>query len=182
MDRKNTCCFTGHREIPAEEHDLLRAKLRGTIRLLYKEGYTGFVTGGAVGFDTMAAQEVLRLKKLCPNVTLTVVSPFLGQSDNFPPKQKAAFEYIKAQSDEFIILRANYQSGCMMERNRKMVDMSSICVAFMKNQSSGTANTVRYALKNRLRVINLFVPDDEIEIRRQSHLSRFFEKKLGKKL
>ncbi len=170
MKRKNTCCFTGHREIPANEIYLLRAKLQGTVQLLYDEGYTNFVSGGAVGFDTLAAWAVLNLKKTCPDVTLTVVSPFAGQSQSYTPCQKRAFEQIKSQSDEFIILRAGYQSGCMMERNRKMVDMSSVCVAFLKKEASGTANTVRYALKNGLRVINLFVPEDEIEIRQQTHL------------
>ena len=170
MDKKTTCCFTGHRDIPLYEWDEVRAKLRHTIELLFESGYRNFVAGGAVGFDTIAAQEVLRLKNSYPQVTLTVVSPYAGQSDGFLKDQKLAFDAIKTLCDDFIIIRQNYQRGCMMERNRRMVDMSSLCVAYMKNETSGTGNTVKYALKNHLRVINLFVPEDEDEIREQTYL------------
>ena len=57
--RKNACCFTGHREIPPEDREPLRAALLSEIQRLYAEkGVTEFYTGGARGFDTMA--------KLCP--------------------------------------------------------------------------------------------------------------------
>ena len=56
--RKNACCFTGHREIPSEDREPLRAALLSEIQRLYAEkGVTEFYTGGARGFDTMAAEE-----------------------------------------------------------------------------------------------------------------------------
>ena len=46
--RKNACCFTGHREIPPEDREPLRAALLSEIQRLYAEkGVTEFYTGGA---------------------------------------------------------------------------------------------------------------------------------------
>ena len=163
MDKNTTCCFTGHREIPIDKWMETRAKLRAVIERLIEEGYHDFVAGGALGFDTMAATEIIRFKRLYDFVTLTVVSPYAGQADAFSSEDRQIFETIKNLSDNFIILRQNYQKGCMMERNKKMADMSSICVAYMKDENSGTGNTVKYALKNHLKVINLYVGDDEKE-------------------
>ena len=35
--RKNACCFTGHREIPPEDREPLRAALLSEIQRLYAE-------------------------------------------------------------------------------------------------------------------------------------------------
>ena len=41
--RKNACCFTGHREIPPEDREPLRAALLSEIQRLYTEkGVTEF--------------------------------------------------------------------------------------------------------------------------------------------
>ena len=62
--RKNACCFTGHREIPPEDREPLRAALLSEIQRLYAEkGVTEFYTGGARGFDTMAAEAVLKIRR-----------------------------------------------------------------------------------------------------------------------
>ena len=163
MNNKYTCCFTGHRNIPADKVKQVEISLLNTIKQLIKEGYINFVTGGALGFDTMAAKAVISLKEIYPSITLTVVSPFMGQSDSFLEKDKTAFEEIKAQSDNFIILRMNYEKGCMQERNKKMVDMSSACVAYLTEKQSGTGFTVSYAKRNKLHIINLAQTEEELQ-------------------
>ena len=155
MSKKYTCCFTGHRQIEEGEIDTLKNRLSQTIRLLIKKGYFCFVTGGALGFDTLAAQTVISLKKDYPMLILMVVAPFMGQADRFSPHDKVVYEDIKSQADNYIALRQNYQRGCMMERNKKMVDVSSCCVAYLNVQKSGTASTVRYAKQNNLKIIHL---------------------------
>ena len=53
------CSFSGHRAIPPGAEPQLRLLLRRRIAALASEGCTGFLCGGAVGFDTLAAEEVL---------------------------------------------------------------------------------------------------------------------------
>ena len=69
MERESCCCFTGHRRIPDQEGLWLRRRLREEILSLAEEGVVTFLTGGALGFDTMAAQEVLRVRAMAVSYT-----------------------------------------------------------------------------------------------------------------
>lgn len=60
MDR--SCCFCGRRTIPAGELPLLEQRLGEEIARLAGRGVTRFLTGGAPGFDTLAARAVLRAR------------------------------------------------------------------------------------------------------------------------
>ncbi len=64
--RDKTVCFTGHRKLPPEETNEIADRLKTTIRDLIDSGYCYFGVGGALGFDTLAAQTVLELKKRFP--------------------------------------------------------------------------------------------------------------------
>ena len=69
--RVNTCCFTGHRIIPSGEKETIRNLLETAIEKAIQDGYRFFGAGGALGFDTLAAQTVLTLKQqadTCPAV------------------------------------------------------------------------------------------------------------------
>ena len=50
-----------------------------------------------------------------------------------------------------------YTRGCMHERNRHLVDNSSVCVCYLNRESGGTAYTVRYARERGLEIINLAI-------------------------
>ncbi|MEG1972631.1 MAG: SLOG family protein [Oscillospiraceae bacterium] len=152
--REYTACFTGHRSLD-EDCYALKKKLVKILRQLIKDGIFNFVTGGALGFDTFAALTVLELKNEYPQLTLTVISPFSGQANSFGKIEKMMFEDIKNRSDNFIILRMAYCHGCMHERNKAMVDLSSVCIAYLKREKTGTAQTVQYAQRQGLKVINL---------------------------
>ena len=71
-----SCAFSGHREIP---EDLDVRKLKEIIRDLAGRGATTFYFGGARGFDLLAAECVLALKKEMPEVTLVACIPCGGQ-------------------------------------------------------------------------------------------------------
>ena len=57
-----TCCFTGHRNIPFSEREQILSVLTEKIEELISTGIAVFINGGALGFDTLAAQTVLELK------------------------------------------------------------------------------------------------------------------------
>ena len=46
--------------------------------------------------------------------------------------------------------------NCMMKRNMFLVDSSSMCVAYFNGKPGGTSNTVNYANKTGVPVLNLF--------------------------
>lgn len=153
--RDVTCCFTGHREIAPAHADAMPAVLEQVIRTLYSSGVYRFVTGGALGFDTLAAERVLSLRGELDRLHLTVVAPFLRQADRWRECDRARYERICAGADDYRVLRSSYTRFCMRERNHAMADMSGVCVSYLLHRPSGTAQTVDYAMQSGLYIISV---------------------------
>ena len=58
-------------------------------------------------------------------------------------------------ADEVVCLAPRYFNGCMMIRNRHMVDASSAVIAYLTEVNSGSAATVKYASRKNVPVINI---------------------------
>ena len=155
-----TCCFTGHRSIPPESRDLVRATLARAISALYGEGYRHFVAGGAVGFDAMAAELVLAYKKHYPDITLTLILPCSNQAAGWSKQEREVYEAQRKAADEVICLSPRYYDGCMQKRNQAMVDASSACIAYLTRPRSGAGQTVRMAEKAGHRVFNVALAEE----------------------
>ena len=154
--REKTCCFTGHRELPTGcGRWKLAAELEKTIIAQIDKGIQFFGAGGALGFDTLAAQTVLKLKKKYSDIKLILVLPCLNQTRGWPTKDVEEYERIKVQADKVVYTSQEYTKGCMHKRNRHLVDNSSVCVCYLAKESGGTAFTVNYAKKQGLEVINI---------------------------
>lgn len=153
--KNHTCCFTGHRRIPAEEYDLISAKLETTLVQLVHRGYQFFGAGGALGFDTLAAMTVLKLKKDYSHIKLILVLPCRDQASRWKASDAQVYEYIKGQADKVVYISEDYTAECMFRRNRHLVDNSSVCIAYCTKEEGGTAYTVAYAGSRSVRIINL---------------------------
>ena len=153
--REKTCCFTGHRDIPARVLPLLSAELEQAVLGLISEGVRFFGAGGALGFDTLAAETVLRLRERYQQIRLILVLPCRDQTRGWKPRDIARYEAILAQADKVVYTAETYSPGCMHRRNRHLVDNSSVCVAYCTRNTGGTAYTVDYAQRQGLRIILL---------------------------
>ena len=153
--REKTCCFTGHREIPLEKRAEIADRLERIIISLYQQGIRVYKAGGALGFDTLAARTVLRLRENCPGMKLILVLPCLTQTKGWKPENIAEYERIKAQADKVVYISKEYTRGCMHKRNRYLVDNSGVCICYLTRERGGTAYTVNYAEKRKLEIINI---------------------------
>ncbi len=59
---QETCCFTGHRYIPSHDIYKITNLTEGYIRNLINMGIKYFGVGGALGYDTLAAKILFRLR------------------------------------------------------------------------------------------------------------------------
>ena len=153
--KNRTCCFTGHRQIPPGEQEKTTERLNKTITELYRRGIRYYGAGGALGFDTLAAQTVIRLRENCPGMKLILVLPCLTQTQGWRPEDVTEYERIRAQADKVVYTAQQYTRGCMHKRNRHLVNHSSVCVCYLTKKAGGTAYTVGYAEKQQLEIINL---------------------------
>lgn len=153
--KEKTCCFTGHRDIPLLQLPIIKSKLKKTIIEYIEKGYCYFGPGGALGFDTLAAQTVLKLKETYPQIKLILVLPCLTQTRGWKEADVKEYERIKGLADKVVYTSQEYTRGCMFKRNRHLVDFSSLCIAYLTKDEGGTAYTVKYAKQNGLNIINL---------------------------
>lgn len=153
--RMTSACFTGHRFIKDSLKDPILHNLKVVITSLYGQGYRNFITGGALGFDTLAALAVLELRERLEDITLSLYFPCKDQTAKWKSEDAELYERIKAECDSYIYICEEYQNGCMQMRNRRMVDDSSFCIAYYEHDRGGTAMTVSYAIKRGARIYNL---------------------------
>ena len=164
--RQESCCFTGHR--PAKlpwgynERDprcvRLKERIADAVLLAYQEGYRHFLCGMAQGADLYFCQAVLHLKAQHPGVTLEAAIPYEGQADHWPPADRLRRQRLLNQCDLETVVQHHYTKGCMLRRNRYMVDRSSLLIAvYDGTPKGGTMNTLAYALRQGVETIILDV-------------------------
>ena len=162
--KSRTACFTGHRELPADDLPEISKHLEDTLVTLIEQGYRYFGAGGALGFDTLAAQVVLRLRERYPQIRLILVLPCLNQTRSWQQADVDIYEELKRRADKVTYTSESYFRGCMQKRNRRLVDNSSVCICYLTKPTGGTAYTVNYALRSGLRIINIAGPDIVLSI------------------
>ena len=146
-------CFTGHRIIGPDLNEDLLDKL---LAKLTDKGYKTFICGGALGFDTFAAEKVIELKKKDPEIRLHIYVPCRDQDKKWSFSDKRRYKKILEKADLINIMAETYYDGCMKARNYKMVEDSAVCLCYLNNDlRSGTAQTVRYALKLKRVITNV---------------------------
>lgn len=161
LDISKTACFTGHRAIkPTDFYDLRRQTWNKVIELYSNYGYTDFIVGGALGYDTMAAEIIRELSYRYPQCGFKyhVYIPCPEQSADWSEEDVKKYNRLLADAASTVLVSPKYNDKCMILRNHAMVDNSSACIAYCHNTArSGTASTVRYAIKKGLRLF--FVPE-----------------------
>jgi uncharacterized phage-like protein YoqJ len=121
-----------------------------------ENGVRVFRTGGARGFDTLAALAVLDLRERYPDIKLELFLPCKDQTAKWNENDRRAYEYVLDKSDRVSYVSETYYKGCMFVRNRRLVDGASVCIAYYDGGSGGTAYTVNYAAEKGLSIKNAY--------------------------
>ena len=147
LDKEKTCFFTGHRRIPESKEEIIRARLAENIEnLIVTYDVCNFIAGGAIGFDTIAAEEVISLRGKYPHIRLILYLPCHEQEKLWTNAQKYRYRLMLSRADDYIYVNdGDYTDTCMMERNHRMIEDSSFCIAFCVLSASGSGSTLRSA-------------------------------------
>ena len=158
--KNQTCCFTGHRQLPKEDLLHFADKLLDLVISLADEGIIHFKNGGATGFDQLAALAVLLAREVNPSIRLEMALPHKGQADKWDEVNKKIYDHILSQADEVVYVSEKYYRGCIHNRNRNLIDNSDVCVCYLTKDNGGTAYTVNYAKQKGLRIINMALDEN----------------------
>jgi len=155
-----TCCFTGHRpeKIDCSE-PVIKKLLKEEIIKAIHEGYTEFITGAARGSDIWAGEIVIELKKEYKSIDLICAVPYPGFDKKWSLEWKNKYRKLLSSAKETVYIRRSFSYDSFQLRNKYMVDRSNMVIAVFNNERGGTYNTIRYAAKRGIKVINVL--DDE---------------------
>lgn len=115
------------------------------------------MTGGAIGYDTIAAKAVIGLRTENPMIRLILALPCHAEEQTLKWNRQQIDEYnaILERADKVIVLSPRYTDGCMLSRNRYMVDNSATLVYYLRNSRGGTKYTVEYAKRCGIKLIGI---------------------------
>lgn len=150
------CSFTGHRKIESDHRAALTELLGRAIEYAYSEGCRDFICGGAIGFDTLAAREVIRFRMTHTDTRLILALPCIEQDLKWSDAQKSAYEFTLTAADEVVYTSDSYTKSCMAERNRFLAERCDILIAYVGRMTSGAGQTMRMAEKLEKRIYNLY--------------------------
>lgn len=152
--RGQSCAFTGHRskKLPWKSDEAapscfaLKAALADQIAALAENGVTHFLTGASDGVDLYSAEAVMELRQHNPSIKLFCILPCREQPGRWPVAPKKRYNAVLEKADAIVYVSQSYHEKCILERNRFMVQLSSVVLAvFNGEKRGGTAATVRYA-------------------------------------
>ena len=160
MKEKLTVSLFGHRFI--DEHNAVESKLRELLRIVMQKesGEVEFLVGRNGDFDLMAASVIRKLKKETgnENVFLALVLPYETA------ELRNNTEAFESYYDSIEICEASAESNfkyAIVARNRDMIDRSDMVIVYVKNESGGAYQALKYAEKNQNRIINLYNAQNE---------------------
>lgn len=155
------CCFTGYRPQKCpwkfDENDKRYIKVKKQIEKEIKKailnGYNTFICGMAIGFDLTCAEIVLKLKNKFKNIILIGALPCKTQSHKWNLFYKEKYNKLINQLDGIRCIHDKYQFNCMQERNKFMIDNSSLCIALFDGKKGGTKQTIEYAKLKKIKIV-----------------------------
>ena len=168
MENK-VCCFIGHRKI--QKSPELKEKLLNTIEnLITKEDITKFFFGSKSQFDDYCYEIVSELKEKHPHIKRVYVrSAYQHIPDWYEDSLLEHYEDTYFPEHMAKAGRASY-----VERNQEMINKSDFCIFFYDENylpprrrnsrrdlfdyqpKSGTGVAYDYAVKKKVKIINVF--------------------------
>ena len=133
----------------------IKPLLEKAINDAIADGYITFITGMAMGVDIWAAEIVLEKKKSSKDLHLICALPHPNFESRRSITEKMRFNKIIKKADIVKKISDHYFTGCYQVRNEWMVDRANLVIAVFNGQKSGTKNTIDYAKRKGVNVINV---------------------------
>lgn len=155
-DMRKRCCFTGHRpDKVGKNENFIKEQLRKCIKDAIQEGYLTFISGMAMGVDMWAAEIVIEEKENNPEIKLVCASPYPDFEKNRSLADRIKYQFVIENSDYIINVSDKYTRFCFQIRNMWMVDRADRVIAVYNGSRGGTHNTVEYAKKKNIQIVNV---------------------------
>lgn len=120
-------------------------------------GCRTFLCGMALGGDTYFAEAVLLERESSPKLRLEAVLPCPEQARRWSKLDRDRHARLLAACDQVTVLEEAYSQGCMLRRNRAMVDRADVLISVYDGGGGGTGSTVDYARRRGLTLLPVWL-------------------------
>lgn len=134
--------FCGHAQISQKE--ALQSWLRTVTQHLIEQGAVTFYLGGYGEFDNLAASVLREQKKRYPQIELVLVLAYLNDRRDTSGYDRTVYPPLETVPRRFAI----------SHRNRWMVEVSDVVVAYVLHDWGGAATTLRCAKQKAKQIIS----------------------------
>lgn len=151
------CCFTGHR--PEKLHmseSKVKILLEKAIIQAVEDNFLTFISGMARGVDMWASEIVLALRADNSNIRLICTPPYNGFEKRWDLSEQKLYNDILENSDFVKFVSKHYYKSCFQVRNVFMINHSQRVISAYNGLSGGTRNTLIYANKKGVEIVNIF--------------------------
>ena len=97
----------------------------------------------------------MELRRNHPEITLEAAIPCASQSHGWRREEQLRWQTILAACDLETLVQEQYDPGCMLRRNRYMVDHSALVIAVYDGSDGGTRRTLEYAIRQKVPFVDL---------------------------
>ena len=109
----------------------------------------------ARGVDLWAAEKVLALRDEGAAIRLICASPYRGFENRWSQEWQERYQSVMERADMVRFICAAYSRDCFRRRNEWMVDHSARVIAVYNGGAGGTRNTVEYAQRHGVPVVDV---------------------------
>ena len=115
------------------------------------------MSGGALGFDHIAASMVITKKQQGEKAKLIFALPCHNQDETWTERQKQLYRLLLSEADEIRYLSNENTPESMDICNRYMINNSAYCICAFKDKANGASigKTLRYAHEQGVHIINV---------------------------
>lgn len=153
--------FSGHRNLDTNKIDSIRDRVKIKIQEAYTNGYKHFMVGGALGFDMIVLEELIKYKKehITRDVkfTVEVAIPFKNHNEKWSIHDIIKFENLLDYTNKITYTSNSYDETCYSIRNKYMVDRSDKLIVYWKpNTYGGTFNAMKHGEDKGIFIENIY--------------------------
>ena len=145
------CTFLGHKEV--YDKDIYEKLARAVYGLVEEHDEAEFLFYNQGTFYDLCLAAVLEARQRFPQKRISITWVV-------PAEERERWQRLLDACDYETMVQDHYSPGCMMRRNRYMVDHAALLIAVYDGQSGGTRRTVEYALRRQIPVV-LVPPEEE---------------------
>ena len=127
-----------------------------SIKKLYDQGFTTFLSSVTNGFDLIAAEATLKHKKEHLDITLIVAVPYVGQEASFNNSEKSRYKAICELADKVIFTASNNHENITYIHQQYLLTNCSQLICCYDDSKIKKTYFINQIIDTKIPIINIY--------------------------